>query len=46
MKKYRNTIAELRVIYKRIFVAYFQPTTEGKFINNINGISVIHFLPA
>lgn len=46
MKKYRNAIAELRVIYKRIFVAYFQPTTEGKFINNINGISVIHFLPA
>lgn len=34
-----------KVIYKTIFVAYFQPTAVGKFMNNISGIYVIHFLP-
>lgn len=34
-----------KVIYKRIFVADFQPTAVGKFMNNISGIYVLHFLP-
>lgn len=34
-----------KVIYKRILVAYFQPTAVGKFMNNIRGIYVIHFPP-
>lgn len=34
-----------KVIYRRIFAAYFQTTAVGKFMNNIRSIYVIHFPP-
>lgn len=34
-----------KVIYRIIFVAYFQSTAVGKFMNNIRSIYVIHFPP-
>lgn len=34
-----------KVIHKRISVAYFQPTVEIKFMNNIKGIYRTNVLP-
>lgn len=34
-----------KVIHKRVSVAYFQPTVEIKFMNNIKGIYMIHCSP-
>lgn len=34
-----------KAIYRRIFVAYFQSTAVGKFMNNIRSIYVIHLPP-